>query len=1226
MSSPRQDPISTPLPARTPGWTQGLFGILTSSKKALPVGSSTVCTSDSASPLKGSRSVMLTKLELSSSRTTDNHAATASPDPAIAPSVSTAFTLASKAMLSPTGMPSAATSKSPWKSPALNGVASSHGSRKVGGTGKKVVAFSAKKSSSRRLISYRPNSALLVKPKVQRKSIDPTLAVNALERSKGAFAPSTRQIEVKKNFATFKTGKRMWGAHQRASRLPPPPSDPMSTEVDSGLVPAGDFLRNNKHQKKVSFTKEESENAIVAEVATPVRIEKPRKATPFKVQGSDGVRSLESSPNTKSRQKYPPLPSALEYILRSPFKDYKESEDAGDPVPGATRTIFEIPVQASGEQSLRWEMPLFDVDKYALTKSVLENSKQTKMINNNAQIKITQDSEEPEHAAKKRRTGEWECVCKTKNPDDETYCKTCRKIRPASKVQEGWGNAFDKYELNKGWKCPACNVRNSDSASKCASCETPRSKASSTPASSLSAPSTSGTAKFSFAASGSKPSLSQGGGTIHSSGFKFGGSVGGTSGYPASSQSKESATGGFAFSTIPAAASSDVGRFTFGDVTQANNQGTGSTSNESGFVFGSAIVASGFTDKKGESKSESKPSVQGKQERSPSSSGIVSNEGKSVGFSFGSPAVSSIPSISFKAPDAKKTVTESAKVSFSFPEKPQNSLENGDRRENASVTSDSARGEGMSTTSSTSSAGKEEFTTPSSISATKLIAIPPSDSSQARIRPSDNQDIQPPNSATRGTEVNHVFSFGSKPAFDNSKGEDADNSGSTNAYLGSPQPEKPSTVTPAPSFAFGSSAPTPKVNDNAPISSKPAIPQISFGTTFSSSGADDRSKRRRNLDDGRNEDFSAATFGANPSAAPQVARPFTFGNTPVPSSTEQYGSILEQAKEKNGKGISSGQDLTKATATIFGAAQSGEAKDTPNLFGGGPAAGQTSVAFSFGQQTAQPSSAAPAPFSFGSSSVSGQGKGFGSESVPQPVSAPMFGNSVPASSSTPAPMFGNSTVSAPPTFGSPGLAQQASTAAPSSGFGLGSTTPNPFGAAPAQAVQTPAFSFGAATPSGFGSTPAPSAPGAVSFGSTPAPSVAGGFGSVPGTTPGGFGMPPATATPGFSFGGQPQPPSGAAFPPFGSATPGPAQTPSFGGFGNPSPVPNPGMGGFGSNQPQQPSGFSGGFATNPSTPGMGMNSGAPQFSIGSGGGQKSTRGRRLIKAKRPGQASAPRQA
>jgi hypothetical protein len=145
-------------------------------------------------------------------------------------------------------------------------------------------------------------------------------------------------------------------------------------------------------------------------------------------------------------------------------------------------------------------------------------------------------------------------------------------------------------------------------------------------------------------------------------------------------------------------------------------------------------------------------------------------------------------------------------------------------------------------------------------------------------------------------------------------------------------------------------------------------------------------------------------------------------------------------------------------------------------------------------------------------------------------------------------------------------------------------------------ANAPALIFGAAAATpvlGFGAPPA-SSNGAM-FGSTaatPAPTF---FGGMPSSDP--FGGGAVVQTPGASFG-------------FGSSTP---------------VAPQPGgMGGF---PMQQPGGFGAGFGaqSNPATPGMGIDQ-APQFSIGSGGGKSTGSKRRIVRARRPGGAGAPRQA
>jgi len=393
------------------------------------------------------------------------------------------------------------------------------------------------------------------------------------------------------------------------------------------------------------------------------------------------------------------------------------------------------------------------------------------------------------------------------------------------------------------------------------------------------------------------------------------------------------------------------------------------------------------------------------------------------------------------------------------------------------------------------------------------------------------------------------------------------------------------------------------------------------------------------------------------------------------SSSVAMPSLESVATEGSKKKRRSGDDSNTASSSqpkmSFGSKPSTEAPAASLLSGGAPTSASTSVgapapfvfgmpstnsttedsssidASGFGSSTVPSSfgntsntsltasgtlTAAPAP-NFGSTPAPAAPLSFGSTPAAHTPAAPLAFGSTPAAHTPAAHVAFGSTPAAPPSaapfsFGS----TPAPAPAPAAPFSFGSTlAPAPaalaFGsAAPAPAAPVPFGTTPAPGPtSGFGSTPIPS--NAMTFGSaTPAQSSTT-FGSTPAVVPGQFGAPapmpfgssaPAPAP--ISFGtpaalpqpfgnnnattfnntattfGTAQPTAGAAPMTFGGTAP-LAQNPAPSGFGG---------GGFGQQTTQQQA---------PAPPNAG-------FSLGSGGGaprgRTPGRGRRMIRARRPG--------
>ena len=107
-----------------------------------------------------------------------------------------------------------------------------------------------------------------------------------------------------------------------------------------------------KRQKKVCFTagRQEEDAPVVQEVATPARIQMPRKATPFKSYASmeeddDDDDAMEDYTPSHSNKKsyYPPLPEPVDLLSHT----FAEPPDMGPAVAGDTRRIYNILLPSS---------------------------------------------------------------------------------------------------------------------------------------------------------------------------------------------------------------------------------------------------------------------------------------------------------------------------------------------------------------------------------------------------------------------------------------------------------------------------------------------------------------------------------------------------------------------------------------------------------------------------------------------------------------------------------------------------------------------------------------------------------------------------------------------------------------------------------------------------------------------------------------------------------------
>ncbi|KAJ3129772.1 hypothetical protein HK098_000141 [Nowakowskiella sp. JEL0407] len=267
-----------------------------------------------------------------------------------------------------------------------------------------------------------------------------------------------------------------------------------------------------------------------------------------------------------------------------------------------------------------------------------------------------------------------------------------------------------------------------------------------------------------------------------------------------------------------------------------------------------------------------------------------------------------------------------------------------------------------------------------------------------------------------------------------------------------------------------------------------------------------------------------------------------------------------------------------ATSNAFGATGFGTATNTTGGFGAFGSKPATTSAFGTGAFGSTTTTAAPA-FGFGSATTTNTNTGlFGSTTT---TSAPLFGSTATTAPSTGFGGFGN-------TGGNSIFGKPATTAAPSTGFGFGTTATTQastgFGAFNKPATTTPAFGgFGTSTVPAFGSTT--SAPATSGFAATTTTNTGfGGFGTQT-TQPstGLFGSQPATST-GFSFGGGGGTGFGATQPATGGL---------FSGIGN-NAAPTLGFGAT-TSQPAKPGGFSFGATST-------ANTGTTTFGTGLGTG------------------------
>lgn len=1076
-------PGRTNQPAKTPGFTAALFGLFSSKKPSRAVDSSTVpTTSVTRSPRNSHRQMDISLTSpsehdygMTTTNNSNSHTTTASDIDLLDTN-------------GPSGSPPAAklvaaslAFKSPWKSPSaptMNGVSTLNVQFSVGNL--KPAPPAGRRSISRKTRRYKPSTLLLGAKRRKTGPFNTDNAVNALQHSQNLFQPSSRQLEARSNYTSFRAGKRLLGSSQRGgSRLVPP--DPTSKdasiradqeeEASSPVEPA------TKRRKQVMFGADAMDSKpIESEMMTPVRPAGDftrKKATPFKpsAYAESGPAVPTQSPATSlssSAQTYLTTRSVVKMQLemgRYTFEEPNEAEPLGPPV--ATRTP-----RFQGATRISLETGNVDAAKLSTLQEFYEKQKV-----------------EAKASAKPQNTD-------NATPNDYTSATPNDGTR-ATAVTGTWGNLFASQKAK--WKCGTCLASNEQDVYKCACCEASR------PGHEDKASKNSGGAGGTSQAS------------IGTGGFSFGDTVAA----PASS------TGGFSFGNAPAPSASPpmTGGFSFA----GGNSSSASTPSGGGFSFGGAPSSASTGDVGGGFKFGATPAAPPAAAPAPAkdsnstskggfsfgstpAGGASTEEGKEatkpLGFSFVStptPAPTNEEKKPFKfnvSGDEKKS-EDAPKSTFVFPSsstpplkapdlpipatEPMSKRTRPENGGNSNMPSSANKASDLNTDSSSKPTFSFGANGSSSVSSSFNFGSTPAPATEPARAPTFKFGEQP--SSVSGTKALPALgSIPSKesPDDDRSKrrrGRDDGDSSSAPAFGGNASSAPAST----PAFSFGGSAPAP-----AP-------------TTFGSQPS---------------KEAPVPIFGASapvPAPAPATGG-FSFGGAPSSSSSAsafKFGSAPD--------GDSSSAPNPPASAPLFGNSQGAGA---PPAFGGSAPTPAPSNANPFGSAPAAPAPASG--FSFGGGGSSGDtGPAFGSTPA---AAAPTFG-----SGPTPGASFGSGPAAGAPTFGAaPTPAGFGST--PASGPGSFGAPPSaPFGSTPA-ASAPPAFGstpasdpFGGTPGGGFGGGGfggAPPAPAPASFGApfggapSPAPGgFGGGFGAPapPPPAPGGFGAPPAPG--GFGGGG-----------------------------------------------------------------------------------------------------------
>ncbi|KAJ3127404.1 hypothetical protein HK098_006393 [Nowakowskiella sp. JEL0407] len=223
----------------------------------------------------------------------------------------------------------------------------------------------------------------------------------------------------------------------------------------------------------------------------------------FKTGGFGGFKPVNGTPSsnatttTTSPFSKPPLPASTASniygfpafsVSSAPVSDSKKSEF---PAP-ATNNTFTTTAPAKsiwGAPIAGWECP-----------SCLVNNK------DDATRCVSCETENPKAKSTKPTTttsnvwgapvGGWECPsCLVKNKDDATRCVSCETENPKAKSANPTTNTPTAPQTSiwgikpkTGWKCSECLITNKEEATQCESCESPKPKDTSLPATTTTAP------------------------------------------------------------------------------------------------------------------------------------------------------------------------------------------------------------------------------------------------------------------------------------------------------------------------------------------------------------------------------------------------------------------------------------------------------------------------------------------------------------------------------------------------------------------------------------------------------------------------------------------------------------------------------------------------------------------------------------------------------------------
>ncbi len=403
------------------------------------------------------------------------------------------------------------------------------------------------------------------------------------------------------------------------------------------------------------------------------------------------------------------------------------------------------------------------------------------------------------------------------------------------------------------------------------------------------------------------------------------------------------------------------------------------------------------------------------------------------------------------------------------------------------------------------------------------------------------------------------FSFGVDTA--STKDDDVNDSKKKRKSESDSQPAFTTTNSNAGGFSFG------QTNGNNAGSNS--------GSKFSFGGKQDNQTKQQSSEIAAAPQPSFAFDASNNSATNTTESKPAFSNN-AGSSTFSFGNKQDDQTKQQSSDSATAPPPAAQPAFTFGASNNSTTEKSAFTFSAGSSSTTTAPSSNnmFGNNNDAPTASTPASGSFSFNSLSAPNE------VKTNTNTFSFGNASSTNATAPTSTFGSTNTQTPSfSFGSN---PSAATTAPSSGgFSFGQTSSSSTLAAP---------QFGGAPFSSSTQTPAP-----MSFGAAPLPTAVPAFGQTP-AAPMTFGSSQQQQQPGLTT---------------------PAAPVSFGFGGAAAPTPVASFNTFGGGMTQAsagqapPSGFGAPSATNPAVAGGG-------FSIGTGGGGKSTRGRRIVRAKRPG--------